>query len=109
MDLISARIYFYYSLGHTQLGSPVTIRHKLLGLYRSACLHHDVPGQAVLQNAILSNYLFYSMYGQAEMYCNVTTAIERDNNQYARYLYYTGKINAVQLHYSDAEENLSQV
>mmetsp|Transcript_19316 Transcript_19316/g.28848 ORF Transcript_19316/g.28848 Transcript_19316/m.28848 type:complete len:498 (+) Transcript_19316:44-1537(+) len=108
MDPISARIYFYYGLSYTALGSPVTIRNQLLALYRSACLHHDVPGQAVLQNAILANYLYYNMYGQAEMFCNVTNAIEKDNNQYSRFLYYTGKINAVRLHYSDAEECLSQ-
>eukprot|EP00954_Amorphochlora_amoebiformis_P026046 1376867-Amorphochlora_amoeboformis.AAC.1 len=109
MDLISARVYFYYSLAHMSLGNPVSIRNKLLSMYRSACLVHDVPGQAVLQNAILANYLFYNMYGQAEMFSKMATRIEKDNNQYARYLYYIGKINAVRLHYSDADENLSQV
>uniref|UniRef100_A0A6U3CQC7 PCI domain-containing protein n=1 Tax=Lotharella globosa TaxID=91324 RepID=A0A6U3CQC7_9EUKA len=108
MDIISARVYFYYSLAHTRLGNPLAIRNKLLALYRSACLHHDVPGQAVLMNAILANYLHYNMYGQAEMFCRVTTPIEKDNNQYARYLYYFGKINTVQLHYSDADEYLTQ-
>ncbi|GAB5369368.1 hypothetical protein AAMO2058_001398800 [Amorphochlora amoebiformis] len=108
MDLISARVYFYYSLAHMSLGNPVSIRNKLLSMYRSACLVHDVPGQAVLQNAILANYLFYNMYGQAEMFSKMATRIEKDNNQYARYLYYIGKINAVRLHYSDADENLSQ-
>jgi len=108
MDLISSRLYYYYYIAHHRMGNPGSIRNRLLAMYRSACLHHDVPGQAVLQNAILANYLHYNMYGQAEMFINVTTPIERDNNQYARYLYYTGKINAVQLHYSDAEENLSQ-
>ncbi len=108
MDLISARVYFYYSLANTRVGAAASIRNSLLALYRSTCLRHDVPGQAVLQNAILSNYLAYNLYGQAEMFARVTTAIERDNNQYARYLYYMGRVNAVQLHYSDAEEMLSQ-
>jgi len=81
----------------------------LLQAHRTACLHLDEPGREVLVNAILRNYLHYNLYNQADKFrLNSKFPENRSNNQLARYHFYTGKINAVQLHYSDAENDLTQ-
>lgn len=109
LDMISARAFFYYSLSYTRCGNQSTIREKLLRLYRSSCIRHDEWGQAVLKNAILANYLSDNLYSQADMFRLKSAELEpRDNNHHARYLYYTGKINTLGLHYGEAYENLSQ-
>jgi len=109
MDMISAKAFFYYSLAYTRVGKQVSIRNRLLSLYRSACIRHDEWGQAVLKNAILSNYLSFNLYSQADMFRLKSSECEpRDNAQHARYLYYIGKINTMGLHYGEAYENLSQ-
>ncbi len=39
---------------------------ELLGLYQTAVLHHDEPGQETLLNLLLRNYLHYNLYDQVE-------------------------------------------
>lgn len=109
LDLISARAYGYYSLSFERCQKLDQIRSKLLDLYRTACLRHDEPGQAALINAILRNYLHYNLYSHADKFrLNTTFPESRSNNEHARFLYYLGQINSIQLHYSDAYNNLSQ-
>lgn len=49
------------------------------------------------------------MYEQARNFIQKTVFPESvSNNQYARYLYYQGKIKAVQLEYSEAQASLEQ-
>jgi len=59
--------------------------------------------------AILRSYVVYNLYDQAEKFASNSSFPEnRSNNQLARYLYYIGKIQTVQLQYSDAFNSLSQ-
>jgi len=59
--------------------------------------------------AILRNFLHYRLYSQADKFSKSANFPEsRSNNIFARYLYYIGRINAVQLQYSDAFNNLTQ-
>jgi 26S proteasome regulatory subunit N3 len=54
-------------------------------------------------NIILRSYLHENLYEQARNFIVKTTFPEQaSNNQYARYLYYLGRIKAVQLEYSEA-------
>lgn len=109
MDLFSARAYALFSLTHERIDKLADIRGDLLAAHRTACLQHNEPGQAALTNAILRNFLHYSLFDQADKFrLNSTFPESRSNEQHARYLYYTGRINAVQLHYSDAYANLTQ-
>jgi 26S proteasome regulatory subunit N3 len=65
--------------------------------------------QAVLLNLLLRNYLAYNLIEQAETLASKAVFPEAaSNNQYCRYLYYMGRVQAVQLDYSDAHHKLLQ-
>lgn len=109
MDELNARAYFYYARAVELSGRFASIRAKLLAAYRTATLHHDASTQAVLLNLMLRNYISFNLYDQADKLLLRTKFPEtRSNNQLARYMYYTGRIKAVQLDYSDALWNLQQ-
>jgi len=60
-------------------------------------------------NIILRSYLHQNLYEQARSFLVKTTFPESaSNNQYARYLYYLGRIKAIQLEYSEAQARLIQ-
>jgi len=81
----------------------------LLALYRTAALRLDEIGQETLVNLLLRNYLHYNLYDQAEkLRSRVTLPQSRSIQQQCRYLYYLGRIRAVQLEYSEAKECLTQ-
>lgn len=109
LDLISAKLFFYYTLANELLGKLAEIRSTLLMLHRTACLQHNEPGQAVLINCVLRSFLSQNLYAQADKFrLNTNFPESRSSQQHARYLYYLGRINAVQLQYSDAFANLTQ-
>ncbi|CEO95789.1 hypothetical protein PBRA_004502 [Plasmodiophora brassicae] len=108
LDRLAARAYQLWALVLERSGKVHEVRSHLIAAHRSACLRHDEPGQAVLTNLIIRNYLLSNLYAQADKFrLNCTFPEARSNYQTARYLYYVGKINSVQLHYSDAFANLS--
>lgn len=103
LDLFSAKSFFYYSLAYERLDRMDYIRPTLLALYRSACLHRDDMNQAVLLNLLLRNYLHYNLVEQAQILASKTTFPENaSNNQFCRYLFSMGRIQAIQLEYSEA-------
>jgi len=109
LDFFTNRAYFYMSMAYERSGELEHIRSELLGAYRTACLRHDMMGQATLMNLVLRNYLAYNLYEQALKFVKKTEFPEsRPNSQYARYLYYIGQIKAVQLEYSDSLSKLMQ-
>jgi len=60
-------------------------------------------------NLLLRNYLHYKNFESAQQLISKTTFPENKSNaEYIRYLYYTGKIKAVQLDYADAYARLMQ-
>lgn len=110
LDVLAARAAFYLSLSHERLGTLASLRPRLLSLHATAVLNHDDVGQEVLLNLLLRNYLHYSLYDQAEKLRSQAQRPEapRSNQQYCRYLYFLGRIRAVQLEYSEAKECLQQ-
>nr|QBH73726.1 26S proteasome regulatory subunit S3 [Isotomurus palustris] len=110
LDLIAARCYFYYSRAYEQDNKFDTIRPLLHAKLRTATLRNDYEGQAVLINCLLRNYLLYNLYEQADKLVSKSTYPENaaSNNEMARYLYYLGRIRAVQLDYSNAQKHLMQ-
>jgi 26S proteasome regulatory subunit N3 len=105
----AAQIWFYTSHVHELAGNLALIRPQLLQAYRTACLHHDDTGQATLLNLLLRNYLHYNLYDQAvQLVAKTTFPDARVNSQFARYLYYQGRMKAVQLEYSEAHQYLTQ-
>ncbi|PNH08316.1 putative 26S proteasome non-ATPase regulatory subunit 3a [Tetrabaena socialis] len=110
LDVIAARIYFYYSLTYEQMGELASIRSALLALHRTAVLRHDAIGQETLMNLLLRNYLHYNLYDQAEKFRSKAQKADqfRSGQQYCRYLYYLGRIRTIQLEYTEAKDCLQQ-
>ncbi|XVE93887.1 hypothetical protein REPUB_Repub01dG0232900 [Reevesia pubescens] len=109
VDVLAARLYFYYSLCYELMGGLAEIRGNLIALHRIATLRHDELGQETLLNLLLRNYLHYNLYDQAEKLRSKAPRFEaHSNQQFCRYLFYLGKIRTIQLEYTDAKECLLQ-
>lgn len=116
LDSLTARVYFYFSLFYEQLAplppSPaaavISIRKPLLAALRTAVLRKDVDVQATVITLLLRNYLSTSHITQADLLiAHNEFPAAASNNQIARYLYYLGRIRAIQLRYSEAHEHLT--
>lgn len=109
LDNISSIIYFFYSHTSEKLGKSKEIRNELFDLYRNSCLKRDEIGQATLLNLLLRNYLQFKNYESAIHLISKTNFPEgKAYNELIRYLYYTGKIKAVQMEYADSFARLMQ-
>lgn len=107
LDPLSSKAFFYFSLSYERIGSLEQIRPTLLQLYRTSCVRHDHMCQAVLLNLLLSNYLQYNLFEQANtLSLRAAFPTEASNNQFCRYLYSMGRILAIQLEYSDSYQRL---
>lgn len=116
LDSLAARAYFYFSLFTEQLAplppspsSPVVaLRPTLLSALRTAVLRKDIDTQATVIVILLRNYLSTSHITQADLLVSHTKFPENaSNNQVARYLFYLGRIRAIQLRYTEAHEHLT--
>jgi len=109
LDMLSAKAYFYYSRSYELTGRLESIRRELHARLRTATLRCDHEGQASLQNLLLRNYLHYNLFEQADKLVAKSTFPETaSNNEWARFLFYLGRIKAAQLEYSDAHKHLLQ-
>ena len=89
---------------------PLDLCRDLHAALRTATLRADEPGQAVLMNALLRNYLEDNLVDQAQRLVSKTVWPESSSNsEAARFLYYLGRIKAIQLDYSEANTNLELV
>lgn len=109
LDLIAAKCYFYHSRVFELTNKLDLIRGLLHARLRTSTLRNDYEGQAVLINCLLRNYLHYSLYEQADKLVSKSVYPENaSNNEWARFLYYLGRIKAARLEYSDAHKHLVQ-
>lgn len=109
LDLIAAKCYFYHSRVAELNNNLDSIRSFLHARLRTATLRNDFEGQAVIVNCLLRNYLHYSLYDQADKLMNKSVFPETaSNNEWARFLYYLGRIKAAKLEYSLAHKHLVQ-
>ena len=100
---------------YTVLPSPAndtvrpSVARVLHARLRTATLRNDYEGQAVLINCLLRAYLHSNLYEQADKLVSKSVFPESaSNNEWARYLYYLGRIQAAQLDYSEAHKHLLQ-
>nr|CAG4712313.1 unnamed protein product [Naegleria fowleri] len=112
MNFLFSKVYFYFSFIHEKLHtvSNNEFRNILLGRLRSCTLAHDHWSQFVILNCLLRSYLQDKLVEQANKLLK-TVSIDQtighvDNNQLARYYYYKGRIQAIQLDYSEAYNSL---
>lgn len=109
LDLIAAKSYFYHSRIAELTNNLESIRQFLHARLRTATLRNDFEGQAVIINCLLRNYLHYSLYDQADKLVKKSVFPESaSNNEWARFLYYLGRIKAAKLEYSVAHKHLVQ-
>lgn len=107
LDIFAAKALYYYSLSFERINQLEATRNTLLQVYRTACLHRDELTQAVVFNLILRNYLHYNLIDLAQIFDSKAVFPESaSNNQYCRYLYYMGRIQAIQLEYSNSYHKL---
>ena len=115
LDALSAKVYHYYSLFFERLAplppsplaSIVSIRSQLLLALRTSVLRKDQETRAVVTVLLLRNYLSTSHITQADLLISHSEfPAAASNNQIARYLYYLGRIRAIQLAYTEAHEHL---
>ncbi|KAK5115729.1 hypothetical protein LTR62_000818 [Meristemomyces frigidus] len=115
MDAIGAKAYFYYSIFNENLDpkppsklSPVMdVRPKLLAALRSAVIRKDPDTEAAVTVLLLRNYISTADITQADLLVAQTQfPSSAANNQVCRYLYYLGRIRAIQLAYTDAHDHL---
>jgi 26S proteasome regulatory subunit N3 len=115
LDSLAARVYFYYSLFFEEIAplppSPAatvtSIRQPLLAALRTSVLRKDVDTQATVMTLLLRNYLSTSHISQADLLISHNHFPQSaSNNQIARYLYYLGRIRAIQLQYTEAHGHL---
>ncbi|KAJ5219858.1 26S proteasome regulatory subunit rpn3 [Penicillium chermesinum] len=115
LDSLAARVYFYYSIFYEQIAplppSPAAtvtaIRQPLLAALRTAVLRKDVDTQATVMTLLLRNYLSTSHITQADLLISHNKfPAAASNNQIARYLFYLGRIRAIQLQYTEAHSHL---
>jgi len=109
MDDLRSRIFFYHARIYELLNKSKVIRPQMLAAYRSSVLHHDYIGQAMLLNLLLRGCVNANLFDQADKLISKTQFPEiRSNNQFARYLYYMGRIHAVQLDYTESLRCLTE-
>ena len=115
LDSLSAKVYFYYSLFYEHMSpqpptstSPVvSIRPNLLAALRTSVLRKDQDTQSTVTTLLLRNYLSTSHITQADLLISHSQfPPAASNNQAVRYLYYLGRIRAIQLSYTEAHEHL---
>lgn len=109
LDMLAAKCYFYHSRVYELTNQLEAIREFLHARLRTATLRSDYEGQAVLLNLLLRNYLHSNLYDQAEKLVSKSSFPDTaTNNEWARFLYYLGRIKAAQLEYTEAHKHLVQ-
>ena len=108
LDSVLAKLYFYFCLS-CEFTDYASCRFVLLDAQRLASLRHDYDSLATIINCLLRNYLHFNLVQQADLLVAKSVFPDSaDNNQLARYMYYLGRIRAIQLDYSASYSALVQ-
>lgn len=110
LDALAGKAYFFYARCHELNDTLESIRGTLHAALRTATLRHDEYRQAVLTNLLLRNYIKFNLYEQAMKFVKNSQIDQVSEshlpNEFARYYYYLGRIQAIHLNYADAYVNL---
>ncbi|CDZ97848.1 26S proteasome regulatory complex, subunit RPN3/PSMD3 [Phaffia rhodozyma] len=109
LDHLSAKVYFYLGRIYELQSKEAELRPLFLQAHRNATLRRDEDLQSTLINLLLRNYFAHNLLDQADKLVSKSVFPESAGNaQLARYLYYLGRIKAVQLNYTEAHAHLQQ-
>ena len=96
VDALAAKFYFYLALCHEKLGTSANVAATLFAAHRTAVLQHADVSAATLLNALLRGLLAANRVEAALKLVSKTDFPESASNpQFCRYLYYTGRIQAL--------------
>ena len=108
INTLKAKAYYYLSLITEKLNIQDQIINELQEAYRTACIEMDSISQVTLINCIIRYYLNNKNIEMARSFISKTKFIENiSTHEDARYLFYIGKIEAIQMNYSDSYNHLS--
>ena len=108
INTLKAKTYFYLSLITEKLNQQDDIINELQQAYRTACIEMDQISQVTLINCIIRYYLNNKNIEMARSFISKTKYTENISTyEDARYLFYIGKIEAIQMNYSDSYAHLS--
>ena len=111
-DGLSSRLYQFYALCTQRLnknGDLSSIRQFLFNNYQTACLQMNESAQSILIVLILQCYISTNLYSLANKFIEKAEFPETSESQFfARYHYYRGRIDCVQLQYSDSLYHMQQ-
>jgi len=105
-----ARLYRYHCLIAESFkeANETSLYESLIAAHRIACLHLDIDTQSTILNLLLRSLLASHQIEQAQkLLSNSTFPDTASNNQTCRYLYYSGRIQALRLEYTTSYSNLS--
>lgn len=100
---LRAKAYYYLSFVAEKSNIYKEIINELQSAYRKSCLDMDEITQVTLINCIVRFYLLNDAVEQARNFLSKTKFHENvSTNEDARYHFYLGRINAIQMNYSQA-------
>eukprot|EP00592_Proboscia_alata_P009357 CAMPEP_0194358214 /NCGR_PEP_ID=MMETSP0174-20130528/5499_1 /TAXON_ID=216777 /ORGANISM="Proboscia alata, Strain PI-D3" /LENGTH=544 /DNA_ID=CAMNT_0039128469 /DNA_START=58 /DNA_END=1692 /DNA_ORIENTATION=+ len=104
-----ARLHRYRSLAAEGLEQSHLLWDDCVRSHRMACLRRDVDTSSTLLNIMLRYLLNANQVEQAQkLLSNSSFPENASNNQLCRYLYHSGRVQALRLEYTLAFSNLSQ-
>ena len=108
VQFLQSRSFYFLSLVCEKLGKMESLIKELYSAYRSSCIQMDEVTQVTLINCIIRYYLNNNAIEQARSFLSKIKYQENiSTNEDARYFYYVGRIEAIQMNYSDAFKHLN--
>ena len=108
INTLKAKAYYYLSLVTEKLNIQDEIINELQQAYRTACIEMDFISQVTLINCIIRYYLNNKNIDMARSFISKTKFTENISTyEDSRYLFYIGKIEAIQMNYSESYTHLS--
>jgi len=108
IQYLRAKVFYLISLVAEKSGKYKDIIDELIQSYRKACLDLDELTQVTLINCIVRYYLKNNAVEQARNFLSKVKFHENvSTHEDSRYLFYLGRIDSIQMNYSDAFKNLT--
>ncbi len=103
IQYLRAKSYYYLTLVAEKSNCYKEIINELQTAFRRACLDMDEITQVTLINCIVRYFLLNNAVEQARNFLSKTKFHENvSTHEDSRYLYYLGRINSIQMNYSQA-------
>ncbi|OXH42303.1 26S proteasome regulatory subunit N3 [Cryptococcus neoformans] len=107
MDQLVGKVWFYVARAYELQGRLAELQPQLLAVRQTAALRKDETLEVTVLNLLLRSYLANSQYEQAEKLVSKTQFHGAANQaQTVRWLFYTGRLRAIQLNYAEARNYL---